>query len=345
MNKGLLLGSIIILMLFIISPVEAHRSGSYSINTNNLAPTSASENFTFENLSWIIEPYPSPIYQPAVTGYLSEYFIDGDKYHTAQLTTGSDKETIITLDYSFNPGDTFTYDVNYVSGEGNIMSRIFINGYNMDTYPFYSGGCSYCGAIGYWNENMSFGNSYGVYTIKIEFLDSSVKFSATRPDGTIVSHTVTNFTSPYWFSFSSRTGHNGLLHFDYGNFKITSNKNLTNAEIDCNPNTINLKSQGNWITCFIELQEPNASENIDINSILINNTIKNERNKKYGFVKRPSLSDKDGDGLNELMVKFSRKELRNWLVSNNITKSKTAVEITGISAGTEFEGFYEFKIK
>ena len=45
------------------------------------------------------------------------------------------------------------------------------------------------------------------------------------------------------------------------------------ASLRVNPNTLNLKSKGKWITAYIELPEGYSVENIDLSTVLLNNEI------------------------------------------------------------------------
>jgi hypothetical protein len=84
------------------------------------------------------------------------------------------------------------------------------------------------------------------------------------------------------------------------------------ATIDCDPNTLNLKSNGRWITCYIELPGGYNVAQIDATSILLNGVILPELDPKYGFVTDPDsyLMDHDGDGILERMVKFDRAQVQ-----------------------------------
>ena len=87
------------------------------------------------------------------------------------------------------------------------------------------------------------------------------------------------------------------------------------ASVDINPNTLNLKSNGNWITAYIEtpgydplgLDIPAVTLLIDTPGGTVEVTA--ESNEKYGFVSEPEASDRDGDGHQELMVKFPAGEV------------------------------------
>ncbi|MEW6593051.1 MAG: hypothetical protein AB1305_05190, partial [Candidatus Hadarchaeota archaeon] len=78
------------------------------------------------------------------------------------------------------------------------------------------------------------------------------------------------------------------------------------AAVDIDPDTLNLKGNGRWITAYIELPQGYDVRNVDISSIKLNNAVASESGQSYGFVKDPEIRDRNGNGLPELMVKFDR---------------------------------------
>ncbi|MBN2463425.1 MAG: hypothetical protein JXB43_07480 [Dehalococcoidia bacterium] len=94
------------------------------------------------------------------------------------------------------------------------------------------------------------------------------------------------------------------------------------ASIDTEPDKLNLKSKGQWITCWIELPAGYDVNNIDLSTVLLDEKVSAEGNPKYGFVKNPEITDKDEDGLPELMVKFDRAAVHAVVQpSDNVTIS------------------------
>jgi hypothetical protein len=88
--------------------------------------------------------------------------------------------------------------------------------------------------------------------------------------------------------------------------------------MDCEPKTLNLKSKGRWITCYINL--PNGYDVNDISSIMLEDVIQNE------------WGDIQGD---TLMVKFDRSEVEDMLSPGTYN-----IKVTGeLTDGTEFEGY------
>jgi hypothetical protein len=115
------------------------------------------------------------------------------------------------------------------------------------------------------------------------------------------------------------------------------------ATVDCDPDTLNQKSQGKWITCYIELPFGHDPRNIDASTILLNDVIGPELNEKYGFVKSEMsyIMDHDGDGVFERMVKFNRSEVQQLLSIGD----SVPLTINGkLYDGTEFAGTDEVRV-
>lgn len=89
-----------------------------------------------------------------------------------------------------------------------------------------------------------------------------------------------------------------------------SQKGIRNAElvlaipatIDIDPDTLNLKGKGKWITCYIELPSDYNVVDINISTILLNDTLSSETSPT-------EIGDYDNDGIYDLMVKFDREKL------------------------------------
>ena len=112
------------------------------------------------------------------------------------------------------------------------------------------------------------------------------------------------------------------------------------ATVDIDPNTLNLKSKGNYITVYIELPVGNNVNNIDIGSI----RLMFETHEILVDIEAPStIGDYDGDGIPDLMVKFSRAEIKTLLVvpdydSGTGDGNNIEFVLTGDVAGNSFEG-------
>jgi hypothetical protein len=109
-------------------------------------------------------------------------------------------------------------------------------------------------------------------------------------------------------------------NFDYCTIKYSPQEQELIATIDIDPNTLNLKSKGRWITCYITLNEPYDPSSIDISTILLEDTIPAE------------WGDIQGD---RLMVKFDRSDVQALLPVGTYN-----LKVTGeFTDGTSFEGY------
>jgi len=109
------------------------------------------------------------------------------------------------------------------------------------------------------------------------------------------------------------------------------------ATIDLDPDTLNLKSKGRWITCYIELPEGYDVSDIDRATILLNDTIPVDP----FWVDKPLesvIGDYDNDTAPDFMVKFNRAVVIEYLFYQNITYGNVTLRVTGdLYDGTLFE--------
>jgi hypothetical protein len=103
-----------------------------------------------------------------------------------------------------------------------------------------------------------------------------------------------------------------------------------NACIDINPNTLNLKSKGQWITCHIEFCDPVGYDvaDIDISSLRLNGVVPAEP--------RPTaIGDGNSNGIPDLMVKFDRAAVQGVLL---VPRRHVEISVTGKVGTHEFRG-------
>ncbi|MFQ5884881.1 MAG: hypothetical protein ACE5IO_07250, partial [Thermoplasmata archaeon] len=154
--------------------------------------------------------------------------------------------------------------------------------------------------------------------------------------------------SSYVGSFSwLKIDENDDIHISYSHLKrpdffvkYATTKPLPTGEIattlDIDPDTLNLKSKGKFITAYIELEGADV-RNINASSILLNDALSPILDTKYGFVTSEDsyIVDNDQDGIMERMVKFDRNEVQRLLAPSE----EVVLTITGfLYDGTEFEG-------
>ena len=97
------------------------------------------------------------------------------------------------------------------------------------------------------------------------------------------------------------------------------------ADIDFDPDTLNLTSGGRWVTCYIQLPDPYAADGIDPEGVLFNGILPAERS---------GITDHDGDGIGELMVKFSREAVESMLAEGDAV----TVTVSGTAGNIGFSG-------
>lgn len=101
------------------------------------------------------------------------------------------------------------------------------------------------------------------------------------------------------------------------------------ATVDIDPDTLNLKSKGNWITAYIELPSSYNVRNIDVRTVRL---IIGEHEVRAEL--RPTeIGDHDHDRVPDLMVKFDRQAVQALL-----SVGEYELKVVGKVAGATFEG-------
>jgi len=111
------------------------------------------------------------------------------------------------------------------------------------------------------------------------------------------------------------------------------------ATVDIDPDTLNLKSNGQWITSYIELPPGNNVSQIDIESI----TLIVSGGAFYVDLSAPTaIGDYDSDGIPDLMVKFDREEVVHYILDHMPIEGRfmfVTLTVTGcLNDGTPFQG-------
>lgn len=70
--------------------------------------------------------------------------------------------------------------------------------------------------------------------------------------------------------------------------------------LDFNPGVLNLNSRGRWVTAYLEVVPPHTASDIDVSSLLLEGSVPVDPDGPV------TIGDADGDGVPDLMVKFSR---------------------------------------
>jgi uncharacterized delta-60 repeat protein len=104
------------------------------------------------------------------------------------------------------------------------------------------------------------------------------------------------------------------------------------ASIDIKPDTLNGKSKGKWINCYIELSDGYSVE--DIEFVTLRQFNNDPIDSPLAAVGPSEVGDHDDDGITDLMVKFDRQELIRFLEVGD-----AELTIAGeLGDGTPFEG-------
>ena len=96
------------------------------------------------------------------------------------------------------------------------------------------------------------------------------------------------------------------------------------AAVEIKPDTLNLKSKGEYVTVYIELPAGERGlEDIDVSSLRLNATIEPAEERQ------PQIGDYDSDGIPDLMVKFDREALCGLLSAGEQTVTLTGSCLDG----------------
>jgi len=98
------------------------------------------------------------------------------------------------------------------------------------------------------------------------------------------------------------------------------------ATIDIDPDTLNLRSQGRWITTYIELPSGYDLASINVGTITLEGVVLAESHPT-------EIGDYDGDGIPDLMIKFDRAA-----VGALLSEGEVQLTVTGKVGRVTFEG-------
>lgn len=114
------------------------------------------------------------------------------------------------------------------------------------------------------------------------------------------------------------------------------------ATIDIDPDALNLKSRGKWVTAYIELPEGYDVADIDVSTV----GLYEGGNLIAGAEPHPTeIGDYDDDGVPDLMVKFDRQVLIDYLKAQGYGDGDMVeLTVTGEVAGTPFKGFDTIRV-
>lgn len=153
----------------------------------------------------------------------------------------------------------------------------------------------------------------------------------------------------YWDDDNNLKSTNRTISSD-GNYTAIYQDTIPELEfeIDIDPDTLNLKSRGKFVTVYIELPEGYNTTDLELAYAELEG-IPAINDTKYGFVTDPELVDHDDDGLMEFMVKFERaavqKAIREMIGDENGKFEEIELTVSGeFSDGTTFEDSDSIKV-
>jgi hypothetical protein len=106
---------------------------------------------------------------------------------------------------------------------------------------------------------------------------------------------------------------------------------LIKAQVNLDPTSLNLGSKGTWVTAYIEITKSFDLHNINVSSILLNNTI------PVALSAPVTIGDYDNDGIPDLMVKFDRAKVVQYVL-DNVPNGGRFVTVTFIMTGKLYDG-------
>jgi len=98
---------------------------------------------------------------------------------------------------------------------------------------------------------------------------------------------------------------------------------VINATIDANPDTVNLISKGKWITVYIELPESYNISDINVSTIMLNDTVPVDLSAPI------AVGDYDNDTIPDLTVCFNWTDVTNYILSKGIVFGNITLEVSG----------------
>lgn len=130
----------------------------------------------------------------------------------------------------------------------------------------------------------------------------------------------------YYKAIRLDAGNAGHTRAWFDNVKVYPATSVS-ATIDIDPDTLNLKSKGKWVTTYIELLEEYDVADIDVSTIMLNDQVQAEMTPT-------EIGDYDDDGIADLMVKFDRSAVQGILEVGE----EVEITVTGELTDGTFEG-------
>ena len=124
----------------------------------------------------------------------------------------------------------------------------------------------------------------------------------------------------------------------WDNLRLVEGSQTVKASITLKPATLNLASNGRWVTGYIELEEGYDVHGIDGATVTLDGIAAHLGDQGWATAEanEGNIVDHDGDGILERMVKFDRAEVQANAVLR--TTADATVMVTGVVADAQFEG-------
>jgi len=115
------------------------------------------------------------------------------------------------------------------------------------------------------------------------------------------------------------------------------------ATIDVDPDALNLKSEGRWVTCYIKITDGCNVSDVDRTTVMLNGTVPVDTfwvDKLFESV----IGDYDNDTIPDLMVKFDRQALIEFLKTEGFTDAEATLAISAEANGVSFDATDTIKV-
>ena len=144
-------------------------------------------------------------------------------------------------------------------------------------------------------------------------------------------NTLTFEPTTFAFTTPSTNTDTVVIIIDGDKIPLAPGSTVLVANIDIDPETLNLKSKGNWITCYIEFPEGYDVNEIDISTVILSI---GSAPPIAAALSPTEVGDYDSDDIPDLMVKFDR-----GAVQAVVTPGSVEMTVTGsLTDGTQFQG-------
>jgi hypothetical protein len=167
-------------------------------------------------------------------------------------------------------------------------------------------------------------------------------FTAISTGNSTIEFIPTESPDYYYFTTFLMDKDEQYMSFTSENLTLTAlGSSILSAKVRIYPRALNLRSRGKWIMAFVKLPEGYDAHDINVSSILLNDTIPAE-------IKHIKIGNCNNFTVSYLIVKFDRAEVISYILNNTDKHRKfmtVTLTMTGkLMDGTSFEGSDRVKI-